>query len=285
MRVQRAGQVQREKFVAMGILAAAAVGTAVSLIASGMYARNDAAIASMLLVCAAGLVSVFIKENKASNIVQLVYWCLFGLAVLSLAALRLGSTLSQSATAAECVRWLGIAALACLLLHSARTKRRLAPSVVLVVACGLIGLATVMGWSGGLPVPAGFVFHTPDVRLSAIGTRLAGFVQYPNTQGAWAAALLLWLLAVLTSRSGSQLRSRLCACLAGPLMLALLLTESRGAALACAASFAFGALLLRGRQLALWLASAGWLSAIAALAYRLAAAPERFAASGGAHAA
>ncbi|EFM10509.1 hypothetical protein PaecuDRAFT_2419, partial [Paenibacillus curdlanolyticus YK9] len=265
---------QPQAFVAMSSLSAIAVGTATSLILSGMYARNEAVAASMLLVCLTGLLSVFIKDYDHRETAARVQWCLFGLAGLSLAALRLGGTLSESATAAECVRWLGVAALARLLLHSARAGRGQFSSVVLFTACALLGLATVIGWSGGVPVPSGFVFHSTDIRLSAVGTRLAGFVQYPNVQGAWSAALLLWLAADQTEeRSDRRLRSSLCACLAAPLLLALLLAESRGAALACAAGFALGALLLRGRRLALWLASAGWLSAIAALAYRLAAAP------------
>ncbi|GMK42075.1 hypothetical protein PCCS19_51340 [Paenibacillus sp. CCS19] len=148
--------------------------------------------------------------------------------------------------------------------------------ISLLVTLGvLIGPVSIAGWFGLLPeqISRGFLLVESDIRIASIGMRLSGFLQYPNAQGIFAAALLLLLLAVWTTHSAHRLMLFAGACLPAPLLLALLLSESRGAGLACAAGAAAGALLLRGRRLALWLASAGWASLCGALACRIALAP------------
>lgn len=278
-------------------MATVAAGTAI--IHAGLY-DDDAAAAFSL---AAAIVAVWaamaasgigngrrLESRLASNeidnrtLLTAVRISLFGLALLSLWQLATGGALDGAGTAEACIRWLGLAGLAAILFTYQRHQRRamqrpnggsLVHTSLLMTFGLLVGPMSIAGWFGMLPAPLsnGFLLAISDIRIASLGMRLSGFFQYPNAQGVFTAAMLLLLLAIGTTRSVQWLMQLAAACLPAPLLLALLLAESRGAALACVAGFAAGCLLLRARRLALWLASAGLASACAALACRIALAP------------
>jgi|GEM_PF-2839354 len=226
--------------------------------------------------------------SNHNRMFEVMLLCLFGLAVLSLGQLLLRGQVPQSvATAQMGIRWLGAAGVVLLMFHNhwrpasqsnaivTRASVSMTLSALLMMMGVIIGPVSVLGWFGELPdsFSRGFLLMDSDIRIASIGIRLSGFLQYPNVQGVFAAALLLLLLAIGTTRVMPRHMLLAGACLPSPLLLALLLSESRGAALACAAGAAAGCLLLRGRRLALWLAGAGWAGTCGALACRIALAP------------
>lgn len=133
-------------------------------------------------------------------------------------------------------------------------------------AVGLIGSVCALAMLYGyFPYSSG-VMTSQDAELSALGFRLAGFVQYPNTLGAIAGAFAL--LHLHGAAAGASLRERILA--AVPLLPHLTvfgLTESRGAWLAFAVVWAAGYWSVRGRRAAYLLHSA-WFAcwAVAAVA-------------------
>ncbi|WP_176444997.1 O-antigen ligase family protein [Paenibacillus herberti] len=106
-------------------------------------------------------------------------------------------------------------------------------------------LAIWFGWING----PDYMLRTTDIRLSASGARLAGYLQYSNSLGAFAVALLTWQWLLLV-RSHSQLLRLSGAILAVPCLTVLILTESRGAGLVLLAAVVPGLLLVpRGSRL------------------------------------
>ncbi|GFN33059.1 hypothetical protein PCURB6_33190 [Paenibacillus curdlanolyticus] len=270
---------------------------------AGLYADGAAAIAA--LVVTLGAVAMAVQAGRIEcypapaveplfDMYKAIIVSCFGVAIIGMAMLLLGWVGSEQAAAASagaCVRWLGVAALAYLMLGRRRNnKEDITSTLILIITALLIGPASTAAWLGWLPSANGFILMTEDTRISAVGARLSGLLQYPNAQGAWAAVLLLWALARLTesyparkcnsdarsdrgdrrNRNVSCVQLLVVSLLTVPLLHALLLSESRGAWLVYAAGIAIGALLLRGRRLALWLSSAGWTCACAALAYTFA---------------
>ncbi|MBO7748756.1 hypothetical protein I8J29_31760, partial [Paenibacillus sp. MWE-103] len=185
---------------------------------------------------------------------------LYALALLREPASVLG-TLQQA------LRYAAYAAFA-LLLHAAFGARE--RRVWLEAALHASGLAVagfaLAGWLGFASFPS-MILTTADARVSAVGARLAGSVQYPNFLGAIAAAYWIWSLVQL-ARAGSDRRFGLFAAGAMPYLLAGLLTESRGAWLAAAAAWIAGCALLKGRERAAWLLYGGWTALCGAAAYR-----------------
>ncbi|PWV94236.1 O-antigen ligase [Paenibacillus cellulosilyticus] len=270
-------------------MAAVAAGTAI--IHTGLYDDDAAALFSLLVVlCSAWLAiagiwssdhrRLEVDDSEHDQLTSAVWFSLFGLALCSLSQLAMSQSLDRAAVAEACIRWLGVIGLAGLLLYDLQRRKTtrtisITRISVLVTSGVLIGPVTIAGWFGMLPSPLsdGFLLAESDIRVASMGVRLSGFLQYPNAQGIFAAAMLLLLLAVGPARSAHPLMKLAAVSLPAPLLLTLLLAESRGAGLACIAGFAAGCLLLRGRRLAQWLASAGWASVCAALACRIALAP------------
>ncbi|MBD3922558.1 O-antigen ligase family protein [Paenibacillus sp. PR3] len=291
------------KGMAAGTVAAAA---GAAIVQAGLYEDGAASLFSLAAVVSAACASFLHtwRSNKRglslsdrvwckgsnNRLAEIMLLCLFGLSISSLGQLLLQGQLPYSAASAQMsIRWLGAAGVVLLLFqrrwrsapqsfasdHGDTLSASVTLSGLFITMGVLIGPVSVLGWFGELPsqLLRGFLLMDSDIRIASIGTRLSGFLQYPNAQGAFAAALLLLLLAIGTTRMTHRLMLFAGACLPSPLLLALLLSESRGAALACAAGAAAGCLLLRGRRLALWLASAGWASVCGALACRIALAP------------
>ncbi|QJC53374.1 hypothetical protein HGI30_18560 [Paenibacillus albicereus] len=122
---------------------------------------------------------------------------------------------------------------------------------------GFFAASSLAAWFGWIVGPD-FVLRTVDGRLSATGARLAGYLQYSNTLGAFAAALLAWQWLVL-ARSGSPRLRLSAAWLAAPCLAVLLLSESRGATLALLLTAAAGLLLARVPERRRW-CGAAWRS-------------------------
>ncbi|MBP3962356.1 O-antigen ligase family protein [Paenibacillus lignilyticus] len=128
-------------------------------------------------------------------------------------------------------------------------------------------LGAIAGWMGWIAFPE-IIMTTGDARLSAVGARLSGFMQYPNFLGAVAGAYLLFYLLLLIR--GKAAVSSFIGAAAGvvPAVLVLLLTESRGAWLVTALAWVGGLLLLRGKERITWLIYSGWALISGGAAYR-----------------
>jgi O-antigen ligase len=123
------------------------------------------------------------------------------------------------------------------------------------------------------------ILRTGDSQVSLTGARLGGLLQYPNTFGAVAAALILERLLLLVRRPGSDFtrsagwKGQCNGAQVLLLLLCLLLTESRGAYIAGAIGWAAGWLLLRGAERSRFVRHSGvFLAAAALLARQLSAA-------------
>ncbi|MFD0673978.1 O-antigen ligase family protein [Cohnella sp. GCM10027633] len=208
-------------------------------------------------------------------------WALLPLGMAALYGTSLlGHPASFQGSADAALRWLAYACWALLLGAVWRDRRSREWGNAAIQATGALLLIT--GWLGWL----GFYAH-PDIvmtfsdpEVSAVGARLAGYMQYPNAYGALLAAFLLMQLQVLATAEGksrgwqkrlaegeskgwqtwlakgrsgdwqtwlAKVKSRdwqtwLAACTAVPYGGALLLTESRGsyAALLLGVALAIG---------------------------------------------
>ncbi|REE92814.1 O-antigen ligase [Paenibacillus taihuensis] len=105
-------------------------------------------------------------------------------------------------------------------------------------------IGALAGWMGLVTFPD-IVLITSDSRLSAVGSRLAGFMQYPNFLGAVAGAYLLWFL-IHTVRTRRVMTLVVASAGIVPAALVLLLTESRGAWLVTVAGWLVGWWLVGG---------------------------------------
>lgn len=156
------------------------------------------------------------------------------------------SAVSIKGTFEQMMRWTSYGCFLWLVYHYAReTSRRKHLHYVFQVT----GLFIVFGAFGGLYGLIDFkdiVQYTKDERLSILGLRLAGFVQYANTFAVIIAAFLLYHLMALVKQ---QMRIPLFT--AFPLVAygtALLLTESRGVWLMLAVAWALGVFLLSSKE-------------------------------------
>ncbi|MBB3108512.1 tetratricopeptide (TPR) repeat protein [Paenibacillus phyllosphaerae] len=111
------------------------------------------------------------------------------------------------------------------------------------------------GWMGWLHFP-NLIMVTEDAELSASGARLAGFVQYPNTLGALAAAYLLcqWRLMAYARTKAEFLVPSAMSTLSG---LVLLLTESRGAWIAALLGWLLAFVFIGRKSISRWLVFSG----------------------------
>ncbi len=138
----------------------------------------------------------------------------------------------------------------------AKKERRVWLGAALQVSGAIVLWGALAGWMGWIAFPD-IVMTTDDVRLSAVGARLSGFMQYPNALGAIAGAYLLFYFILVTTRVRSVFSFLAAAAGMVPAVLVLLLTESRGAWLVTAAVWLGGLLLLRKQERVAWLFYSG----------------------------
>jgi|GEM_PF-784856 len=167
---------------------------------------------------------------------------------LWLAELPLSVALEQGA------RWGGYAGFLLLALRLAGSGHGWAATALalpLHLACGLLLWSGAAGWLGWLDDPR-LVLTSVDPRLSGIGARAAGLLQYPNLYGAVLAAYLSWQWRAML-RPDRPLLWLGSVVLAIPTGAMLLLTESRGAWLVALALWGIGLCLVRRSARAAWL--------------------------------
>ena len=174
---------------------------------------------------------------------------------------------SVQSTIEQSIRWSTYAAymwLAAAVFGSVIGRRWL--SAAIQAAGAFVIWGALAGWMGCISFPA-IVMTTGDLRLSAIGARLSGFVQYPNFLGAVMSAYLVWFWLLLV-RARSNSAFWFAAVQVVPVLLVLLLTESRGAWLVGALSWVVGLVLVSRDERPIWLLYSGFTLAAAGGAYR-----------------
>lgn len=207
--------------------------------------------------------------NKASTgVMEVIYPAAGLLAIAGLYALSLlNNPVSVQSTIEQGIRWSTYAAflwITTIGFNSVRGRQWL--SVAVQAAGVFVVWGALAGWMGWISFPD-IVMTTGDARLSAVGARLSGFVQYPNFLGAITGAYLLWSWLLLV-RSRSQLSFFFVSLQLLPIMLAFLLTESRGAWLVTALGWLLGLLLVSRLERIKWLLYSGWTMLSAGAAYR-----------------
>jgi hypothetical protein len=136
---------------------------------------------------------------------------------------------SVKGTIDSMLRWLAYGSWTVLLWGLWRKPKSMSWGLGAIQATGLLLLAGGWaGWYGWSSFPE-IVLKFNDAELSATGTRLAGFMQYPNAYGAILAFFLLMQLQAWASSGTHRGYWWLAAATAIPYGGALLLTESRGA--------------------------------------------------------
>ena len=174
---------------------------------------------------------------------------------------------SVQSTMEQAIRWSTYAAymwLAAAFFGSAMGRSWL--SAALQAAGAFVIWGALAGWMGWISFPA-IVMTTGDLRLSAIGARLSGFVQYPNFLGAVMSAYLVWFWLLLV-RARTNSAFWFAAVQVVPVLLVLLLTESRGAWLVGALGWVVGLVLVSRDERPKWLLYSGCTLAAAGGAYR-----------------
>ncbi|MFC5530863.1 O-antigen ligase family protein [Cohnella yongneupensis] len=168
---------------------------------------------------------------------------IFPLSLSALYALTLlANPVSVQGSTDAALRWLAYACWAMLLAAIWRKESNRQWGKAAIQATGVFVLVSGwLGWFGAYAHPE-IVLRFNDPELSATGTRLAGFFQYPNAYGALLATFLLMQLQAWTAVDSKRWQSRLAAWTAVFYGGALLLTESRGAyaALVLGLAIAFG---------------------------------------------
>ncbi|MFC5652824.1 O-antigen ligase family protein [Paenibacillus solisilvae] len=193
------------------------------------------------------------------------------LGLVLIAILYLSSLLHEPAsvqsTIKEAIRWSVYAAYMWLIaLAFGSESSRIWLSAALQAAGAFVIWGALAGWMGWISFP-GIVMITGDPRLSAVGARLSGFVQYPNFLGAAMSAYLVWFWLLLV-RTRSNAAFWFAAMQTVPAMLVVLLTESRGAWLAAALSWMIALALVSKAERSSWLLYSGWTLLAAGTAYR-----------------
>lgn len=162
-------------------------------------------------------------------------WVLLPLGIAAIYGLKLAANpVSVKGTVDAALRWGAYAGWALLLWTIWRKPERRGAGMRAIQIAGLFVLASGwLGWFGWSSFP-NMVLKFEDVELSATGSRLAGFLQYPNSYGAVMAFFLLVQLQAWASANAAGWRRcpLLPALTAVPYGAALMLTESRGAAAA-----------------------------------------------------
>lgn len=191
------------------------------------------------------------KQTEAIVLWPLLIALLYVWQPLWIGEMPLSAALEQGA------RWGGYAGFLLLALRLAGSGHRWAATALalpLHLACGLLlwsGVAGWLGWLGWLDDPR-LVLTSVDPRLSGIGARAAGLLQYPNLYGAVLAAYLSWHWRAMLRPDRPMLWLG-SVVLAIPTGAMLLLTESRGAWLVALAIWGVG-LCSAGRSArAVWL--------------------------------
>lgn len=115
-------------------------------------------------------------------------------------------------------------------------------------------LLLISGWLGwfGIYTPQNIVLMFNDPALSDSGSRLAGYLEYPNTYGALLAAFLLMQLQAWTDGGSKRWQAWAAAVTSIPYGGALLLTESRGSYAALLFGLAIALLLAPANRRLRW---------------------------------
>ncbi|MCM3748301.1 O-antigen ligase family protein [Paenibacillus pasadenensis] len=254
----------------------------ITLVIKGWQHRRESRLDAADIYVMGGLSSTVsapgeLVRHRPFRAMDAAAFCCFGLALMYTAGL-LAEPVSPEGNVQEALRWAaygsfglllaGWQAMQSKLLQASGSGRRRSSTEKLPAAASdaaawgvqlftlyAVGssLAVWLGWIGGTD----YMLRTGDIRLSSAAARLAGYVQYSNTLGAIAAALLVWQW-LLQQLSRSRLLRISGALLAAPCLTVLLLTESRGALLVLLAAAAGGVLLApRGSRLN-WAGRVAW---------------------------
>ncbi|WP_219835847.1 O-antigen ligase family protein [Paenibacillus sp. R14(2021)] len=204
-------------------------------------------------------------SEQTASIPAAVYGLLLIAAFYGLAALHEPASLLGSLQ--QMLRWSAYAAFLFILYAAfGQTSHRVWLSAGIYVSGLFVMGCALAGWLGALSFPD-MIMTTGDPRLSVVGARLAGFLQYPNVLGAAACAYVVWSGSLLL-RAKTKASFLLHAIGIVPFMLTALLTESRGAWLAAAAAWLAGLLLLGRLERSAWLLYTGWALLCGGAAYR-----------------
>ncbi|MGK9254798.1 O-antigen ligase family protein, partial [Paenibacillus humicus] len=207
------------------------------------------------------------RASRINGLLTAACFLAAALSVLCVVGLAF-SPVSVRGSLNEALRWSVPAALLVLLRTRVAGGGSLAGGIQLFAAAAVaVSAAAWFGWITGTD----YILFTGDERLSASGMRLAGWLQYSNSLGAFMAALLVFQWKILAG--GNRLLRWSAALLAAPCFAVLVLTESRGSWAAAGAGLLLGMLLSPRNIRSRWLVSAaGTLpggAALTGIAYRL----------------
>lgn len=225
----------RLKQVVPGLLAASIL--LFSAILNGLFFDRDFYVIHVLLytVTVVFLIRSAVTRRTAFPLSAVMPWMI---AAVFLFGMLIGP-LSVSGTVERCLRWLSYGCFLLLAVRCAMTpigRRWLHYSLT---AIGLfIAMWAFLALYQIIDDPHS-VQYSQDIRLSSLGMRLAGLLQYANTFGAVCAVLLLYSLVTLYREPGFRQRMTTALPLI-PLGAALLLSESRGTWLALSGGWLLG---------------------------------------------
>ncbi|SDX66726.1 O-antigen ligase family protein [Paenibacillus sp. CF384] len=231
-------------------------------------------VVGVLVIGAGSVVQARHEDRRFSQCVPLSIYGLFAIAMLYGISL-FHQPASVLGSLDEALRWMANAAFAitlyswfCTSSDTAVREQRLKWLSAAIQGSGVfVIVGAIAGWMGWITFPE-IIMTTGDVRLSAVGARLSGFMQYPNFLGAVAGAyLLFYLILLIRSKAGACWFIGAAAAVV-PTALALLLTESRGAWLVTAFVWLGGLLMLRRKERIAWLIYSGWALIGGGAAYR-----------------
>ncbi|MBO9600625.1 MAG: hypothetical protein J7559_22725, partial [Cohnella sp.] len=150
------------------------------------------------------------------------------------------------------LRWLTYCCYGICLAAMWRKERNRAWGKAAIQAVGILLL--ISGWLGwfGIYTPQDIVLKFDDPALSDSGSRLAGYLEYPNTYGALLAAFLLMQLQAWTAEGSKRWQVWTAAVTAIPYGGVLLLTESRGSYAALLFGLAIALLLAPANRRVRW---------------------------------
>lgn len=178
------------------------------------------------------LVWLFVSIGSA-RIKDVPTWILLPLGICFLYTLNLAmGSESTKGTVDAMLRWATYGSWSLLLWGIWRSPAGRAWGWGAIQASGLLMAAGGwMGWFGWSSF-TDIVLRFEDVELSATGTRLAGYMQYPNAYGAVMGAFLLMQLQAWAENTKGNVRAWFASVTIIPYAGALFLTESRGAIIA-----------------------------------------------------
>lgn len=180
-----------------------------------------------------------------------------GIYVLSL----ITNPVSVQGTVDAALRWLTYCCYGVLLAAIWRKERNRAWGKAAIQTVGILLLLS--GWLGwfGIYTLQDIVLRFNDPALSDSGSRLAGYLKYPNTYGALLAAFLLMQLQAWTDEGGKRWQGWAAAVTVIPYGGALLLTESRGSYAALLFGLAIALLIAPANRRLRWMLAIGMTAA------------------------